>query len=95
MPSRVMLMVFCYDISRQRIRARVSALLEAQAVRVQESVFEARLNQRAAEQLFNHAAALLDPGDGLRMYGISAAGLERSMAAGRAPIPDDADHWIL
>lgn len=90
-----MLMVFCYDISRQRVRQRVADLLEEEAVRVQESVFEARLGRTAAERLFARAAALLDDGDGLRMYAVPATGLARSRAAGRAPIPDDADHWIV
>ena len=95
MPGRVMLMVYCYDIARQRIRARVADLLETQAVRVQDSVFEARLQRVAAERLFAQLQALLDPGDSLRMYAISAVGLERSMAAGRSSIPDDGDYWIL
>jgi CRISPR-associated protein Cas2 len=95
MTSRPMLMVFCYDIGHPRVRQRVSDLLEEEAVRVQESVFEARMSRAQAESLFHRLAGLLDDGDRLRMYAVSAAGLERSMAEGGAPIPDDADHWVI
>ena len=95
MSNRPMLMVFCYDISRQRVRSRVADLLEGEAVRVQESVFEARLGRVAAERLFARASALLEAGDSLRMYAVPATGLARSLAAGGAPIPEDADHWIV
>lgn len=44
-----MVMIFCYDIERVRVRRRVAALLEAEAVRVQKSVFEVRMDpDRAA-----------------------------------------------
>ena len=95
MSERPMLMVFCYDVSRSSVRSRVAEMLEDQAVRVQDSVFECRLTRRAAERLFARASALLDDGDSLRMYAVPAAGLARSMAVGRSPIPDDADHWII
>ncbi len=88
-------MVFCYDIQRDRTRARVARLLEGRAVRVQKSVFEARLSQREAERLFDAAAAILEPDDSLRMYALSAAGLPRCRARGGAPIPDDGDYWLL
>ena len=90
-----MLMVFCYDVSHARTRARVAGMLEDAAVRVQESVFEARMRRGEAERLFRRLAGMLDDGDMLRMYAVSAVGLERSMAVGGAPIPDDADYWIV
>jgi len=90
-----MLMVLCYDIADARTRARVAATLEDCAVRVQESVFEARLTGRAADRLFDRLASLMAPGDSLRMYAVSAAGLGRSRAAGGVPIPDDAPYWII
>lgn len=95
MADRPMLTVFAYDIVRPRVRARVADLLEEHTVRVQDSVFEARLTQAAAERLFRRIVRLLDPGDMLRMYAITAAGFERSRAHGGAPLPDDGDFWIV
>ena len=63
--------------------------------RVQDSVFEARLSQEAAERLFMRVSALLEEGDLLRMYAIGAAGLERCRAHGGAPISGDGDYWIV
>ena len=95
MADRVMLMVYCYDIVNARTRAHVAGALERQAVRVQDSVFEARLTEAAAERLFQLLARLADDGDTVRMYAISAAGLERSRAHGGAPIADDGSYWIV
>jgi len=95
MAERPMLMLVCYDIAQARARARIAATLEEQAVRVQESVFEVRLTERQAAALFNTLADWVSPGDSLRMYGVSAAGLARSRAVGGAPIPDDAPYWIV
>ena len=95
MPSRDMTIVFAYDISRPRTRARVAAVLEDNAVRVQKSVFEARLGRDAAEHLFEQLARRMDPGDSLRMYTVSSAGLVRSRQIGGAPIADDSKYWLL
>lgn len=95
MADRPMMMVFAYDIARDRVRARVAAVLEDQAVRVQGSVFEANLTQAAADRLFTRLAALLEPGDRLRMYGISSTGLDRSRAHGGTPMPEQGDFWLV
>jgi len=95
MAERPMLMLVCYDIAEARARARVAAILEEQAVRVQESVFEVRLTERQAAALFDMLSHWVSPSDSLRMYGFSAAGLARSRAMGGAPIPDDAPYWIV
>lgn len=95
MPAeREMLTVYCYDIARPRTRARVAAVLEAHAVRVQDSVFEVRLNRVAADRLYRRVQQLLDDGDLLRMYAVSAAGLPRCRAEG-APVAEDGDFWIV
>jgi CRISPR-associated protein Cas2 len=94
MADREMLTVYCYDIVRPRTRARVAALLEACAVRVQDSVFEVRLGRVAADRLYERVRMLLDPGDLLRMYAISAAGFERCRAEG-APIAENGDFWLV
>ena len=80
---------------RARVRARVADLLEEHAVRVQDSVFEARLTRAAANRLFVRVKRLIEPTDSLRMYAVTAAGLERSEVAGGAPLPEDGDYWIV
>ena len=95
MPAREMTMVFAYDISRPRTRARVASLLEDHAVRVQGSVFEARLGRDAAERLFALLSDAVDPGDSLRMYAISSAGLARCRQIGGAEVTNDEGYWLL
>jgi len=45
--------VICYDLSDNRERARVAKVLENHMVRVQKSVFEARMTLEAVRQLFD------------------------------------------
>jgi CRISPR-associated protein Cas2 len=95
MADRPMLTVIAYDVVHAKARARVADLLEAHAVRVQDSVFEARLTQGAAARLFDRAKRLIEETDSLRMYAVTAAGLERSMVHGGAPLAEDGDFWIV
>lgn len=95
MSEREHTIVLCYDIADARLRRRVAAMLEARMVRVQKSVFEARMNLTAARALFNRIDMLLDEGDSLRMYVLTAAGLKRSLASGGAPLPEDGGWWLL
>lgn len=90
-----MLMVFCYDVSRDRARRRVADVLEDRCVRVQKSVFEARLDRRDAERLARRVARELEPGDSLRVYAITETGLERSLAFGPLPLPEAQDFYLL
>lgn len=87
--------VFCYDISRARTRRRVSDRLEQQLCRVQLSVFEGRLKKFAADRLFEEVGTMIDPGDSLRMYVLSASGLEKSRQHGGAPLPERESFWLL
>lgn len=95
MAETAMVMVFCYDVESDRRRRRVAALLEEWGVRVQKSVFEARLTDRQARALLARAARELGPRDSLRMYALSAHGLARSAAIGAAPVPEQRDFWLL
>ncbi|MCF6344390.1 MAG: CRISPR-associated endonuclease Cas2 [Devosiaceae bacterium] len=90
-----MTMVFTYDITRARTRRKISKMLEEQAVRVQKSVFEARMSEKAAKNLFKLLSIHLDDGDNLRMYALSRTGLRHSLAYGGAPIPEDGEYWLL
>jgi CRISPR-associated protein Cas2 len=91
-----MLMVFVYDISANKTRRKVAALLEDNASRVQKSVFEARMSRRRADALAQAAARHLDQGDSLRVYAISRNGLPRSRTYGTcAPIEPDGGYWLV
>ena len=90
-----MLTVFCYDIADDRVRRRVSRVFEDRCVRVQRSVFEARLTEHAAAALAARAEPLLGPADSLRVYAITAQGLKRSRAVGGAPLPEDRDFYLF
>lgn len=95
MADHAMLTVYCYDITAARVRTRVADLLEREAVRVQESVFETRLTAAAAERLYQRIVQMLDEGDTVRMYAIGKAGFDRCRAYGGAPIAEDGDFWIV
>mgnify|MGYP001806953213 CR=1 FL=1 len=95
MADRPMLMVIAYDVVRNMVRARVAAVLEDHAVRVQDSVFEARLTRAAADRLFARLRGMVEDTDSIRMYAITAAGMERSRVAGGAPLPEDGEYWIV
>ncbi len=85
----------CYDIVRPATRRRVAALLEAQMVRVQDSVFEARLAPATAHRLFADAVALGDEGDLFRLYGLNTGSEALCRVAGGAPLPEASGFWLL
>ena len=87
--------VYCYDVSSDRNRNRIARHIEKRAVRVQKSVFEARLTRQAAEALFRALERRLDPGDSLRMYALTPSALEQCRANAGAPLPEDGAFWIV
>ena len=89
------LAVFCYDISLNRARTRVAALLEADAMRVQESVFEGWMSRARAEALAARAARLLGPDDTLRLYLISQNAALKTRVYGLAPVVEAHDFFLL
>ncbi len=90
-----MTFVLCYDISRARTRRKVARLLEERMVRVQRSVFEARMVTDSAVKLFDMVREYLDPDDKLRMYALSHDGLTHCRASGGTPLPEEGPYWIL
>lgn len=74
--------VVCYDIAAQGARARAAALLEARGVRVQKSVYELWLTSAQATRLGREIAALLAPGDSLRIYPMGLRGLRGMQSFG-------------
>lgn len=88
---RKRLTVIAYDIERNAIRNRVAGFLEARAVRVQKSVFEARLDVHEARWLAARLEAMILPSDSVRMYTLNDAALRDAIVLGRglAPTSDD------
>ena len=88
-------LVFTYDIARDKIRRRVAELLERHATRVQYSVFEGRMTLAAGESVLGQIDKLRDEGDSIRMYALTEQGRERSRVAGGAPIAERTEFWLL
>ena len=95
MSTAEMLTVFTYDIADDRRRRRIAGLLEDEMVRVQESVFEARLTHERTKSLIGRLEAMLASDDSLRVYAIAADGLPRCFQHGGAPLLDDKDYWLM
>ncbi len=92
---RESLFVFTYDVVGDRARRRVAHILEEATVRVQDSVFEARMSPDAAEKLAHAAARELDESDSLRVYAVGDATLDRCLAFGVLPLPERHDFYLL
>lgn len=90
-----LLMVFCYDVAADSARRKVAELLEREAVRVQRSVFEARMSPARADRLVRRAVCHLAEGDSLRIYAVGAHGLRHSRAYGGLPIAESEDFYLL
>lgn len=95
MSDRPLLRVIAYDISSDRRRRRVAEALEARAVRVQESVFEARLTRRQAEAIMAALRRHIAAGDSLRLYTVPDAALNDCRTEGGPAIADGARFWLL
>lgn len=94
MVERAMLRVICYDVAADHRRRKVADLLEQEAVRVQDSVFEARLTEREATALTRRLIGLMAPDDKLRVYAIDAGCIRRTLTHGGPP-PEEQDFWLL
>ena len=90
------LFVFCYDISKNGVRARVASLLEGHLNRVQQSVFEGRLSLDDARRLSARVAQQIGVEDSLRVYCVTEAGRRASFRHGAGPpISEAQDFWVL
>jgi CRISPR-associated protein Cas2 len=87
--------VVCYDIAHDRGRRRVAELLGDRLIRVQESVFEGRVEEDDIRRLLNKAARHMLPGDSLRAYCVMPEGLARSHALGGQPLPEPSDFMLF
>ena len=90
-----MTVAICYDISRSKVRRRVAAYLEERMVRVQRSVFEARITAYVASAHFDRVEKMIEDGDSVRMYVLSRSGLAHSRTTGGAPFPEEGAFWLL
>ena len=95
MTARNLVYVFCYDIHHDSKRAKVADILGEWLVRVQDSVFEGHLSRAQANRLFASARNTIGPGDSLRAYAITSDGLDASLAAGPAPLPERQPFLLL
>ena len=87
--------VLCYDVARDRIRRRVAERLEREMLRVQGSVFEARLKPSRASAIFDEVAAMGEDGDKFRLYGLDKQSEEWAQVSGGVPFPEDTGFWLL
>lgn len=94
MRSRERLVVFAYDIVRDRARARVAALLADEAVRVQKSVFEGRMSEAKARRIARRIEQELSPEDSLRVYFLGATA-SRTLTAGATPPVELHEFYLL
>ncbi|MFO8072416.1 MAG: CRISPR-associated endonuclease Cas2, partial [Polyangia bacterium] len=84
-----MLHAVCYDISNDRRRRKIARLLEGYGVRVQKSVFEARLDQKKLLSLRKKLERRIDPElDSVRIYRICARCRESIEVIGPGTLPE-------
>lgn len=95
MSQRQVIVVYCYDVAEDRLRTRVSRVLEKRLSRVQFSVYEGRLSLDEANALFDLAVREIGLEDTLRMYVLSPSSLGQCRASGGAPLPEDGPYWIV
>jgi CRISPR-associated protein Cas2 len=77
-----MFIVVGYDVSDDRRRNRIAALLEENGSRVQESVFECLLNEAEMRELEKRAAAIVAPEDRIRYYQVCPRCLTHAKQSG-------------
>jgi CRISPR-associated endonuclease Cas2 len=87
--------IFCYDISSDRTRERVARALEDHTVRVQESVFEGRMQAVAAARLAQRLARSLGAGDSLRLYRLGSREALNTIVYGVTPPVEAHDFYLL
>ncbi|WP_237152171.1 CRISPR-associated endonuclease Cas2 [Oryzibacter oryziterrae] len=94
MSQTKVLAVFCYDVSKDHARNKLADLLETEAVRVQESVFEGWMSERRAHAIGEKAVRLIASDDSLRIYVLPLGSAMRTFTFGATP-PVEADEFHL
>lgn len=81
------LILVSYDVSNNRRRAKLSAFLEQDMTRVQESLFEGWMTRTQANRFGAHAAAIVGEAGSVRLYIVPRAGVPACTAWGFPPAP--------
>jgi len=88
--------VITYDISDDRRRARVAALLQAQCDRIQRSVFLATLEPDMLEEIRRDIAAIIDSGtDSVYMFRQCETCWKAVGINGQAVVADEPLYWAV
>jgi CRISPR-associated protein Cas2 len=95
MSEKPVLRIIVYDVASDQRRRRIAGALEERAVRVQESVFEARLTHRQAERLMARLEKFTAKGDSLRLYTVPDSMLPRCREMGGPMIAGAERYWLL
>lgn len=96
MSSDIQLRVLCYDISSDKRRRRVAAILEDHGTRVQESVFEGRMSSSRLARIVDKVKDRLEANDSLRIYTVGKSGERLSIVVGEgAPMETATGYWLL
>ena len=93
--GREKLRVIAYDIRSNKARKRVAISIQNVGVRVQKSVYEARLTKKRLDNLLNEIRVEFEPGDKLRIYTVPDKALRQCRSIGGSPVADGARFWII
>lgn len=89
------LTVICYDIVSSDKRRRIASVLEREAVRVQQSVFEGWFTPDDADLLVDRLAPQLGERDSLRLYMITTTGLRHGRTVGATPPSTGRSYYLV
>ena len=83
--------VLAYDVASDSRRTRLASALEEWGYRLQESVFQLRLENGELDEVRERVDGIIDADDDVvHLYPLCAACLSRGEVHGPAPAPDDA-----
>ncbi|MEN9854898.1 MAG: CRISPR-associated endonuclease Cas2 [Pseudomonadota bacterium] len=89
------LAIIAYDIPSNRVRTKLSSLLEGWLTRVQDSVFEGWLTRRQAHALMARAAEIAGIDGSVRLYLVPRGAVAACATHGFPPKADDDGLLIL
>ena len=87
--------VISYDISDDAKRGKVSSLLEDHGQRVQYSVFECRLDEKALDKLTGKLQPFAEGSDSIRIYQICEACLKKVVLLGNATVSEERRFFVV
>lgn len=74
--------IICYDIDNDKLRNKVSDILEAVGIRVQESVFECKISQNNVNILAEKLAELITTDDSIIIYPVCKECFKKTLIVG-------------